>query len=84
MIFTDNAPIATGNIYSTTASGPYSPLVVGNITMERYIDAGATYWRNFSSAVQGATIGMYTDDFMTAGFPGSPWPAFPFNSIYIQ
>jgi hypothetical protein len=82
VIFTDNAPIATGNIYSTTASGPYSPLVVGNITMERYIDAGATYWRNFSSAVQGATIGMYTDDFMTAGFPGSPWPAFPFNSIY--
>lgn len=82
VIFTDNAPIATGTIYTTTALGPFTNKIIGNISMERYIDAGETYWRNFSSAVSGATIGMYLDDFVTSGFPGSPWPAFPFNSIY--
>ena len=81
-IFTDNAPIATGNIFSTTASCAFSPMVVGDISMERYIDAGETFWRYFTSAVEGATVGEYLDDFVTAGFPGSPWPDFPFNSIY--
>lgn len=81
-IYTDNASIATGTIFSTTADGPFNPLILGTVSMERYIDAGATYWRNFSSAVSGATISMYLDDFVTAGFPGSPFPTFPFNSIY--
>jgi len=81
-IFTDNAPIATGNIFTTTASGNFTNMIIGNISMERYIDAGETYWRYFASAVQGATIANYLDDFVTAGFPGSPWPDFPFNSIY--
>lgn len=81
-IYNDNAPIAAGTVYSGTSNCSFTPLVSGNITMERYIDAGATYWRNFSSAVSGATVSQYLDDFLTAGFPGSPWPAFPFNSIY--
>lgn len=82
VIFSDNAPIATGTIFNGTSSCNFTPVIVGNITMERYIDAGETYWRNFSSAVSGAQISQYLDDFLTAGFPGSPWPAFPFNSIY--
>lgn len=81
-IYTDNAPINSGTVYSATASGPWTDVIVGNVSMERYIDAGETYWRNFSSAVENATISMYLDDFVTAGFPGSPWPSFPFNSIY--
>ena len=81
-LYTDNAPINAGTVYSATATGPWNDVITGNISMERYIDAGETYWRNFSSAVEGATISMYLDDFVTAGFPGSPWPTFPFNSIY--
>ncbi|MBI3135930.1 MAG: SprB repeat-containing protein [Bacteroidetes bacterium] len=82
IVLTDNAPITVGTLYSATADGPFTTMVQGSISMERYIDAGETYWRNFSSAVSGATVSMYLDDFLTAGFPGSPWPAFPFNSIY--
>jgi len=81
-IYTDNAPIGTGNIYSTTAAGPFTPMVVGDISMERYIDAGETYWRYFTSAVQDATVGEYLDDFITSGFTGSPFPTFPFTSVY--
>lgn len=82
VIYTDNAPISSGTIFTTTSSCTFVPVIIGDITMERYIDAGETYWRNFSSAVSGATISQYLDDFLTAGFPGSPWPTFSFNSIY--
>ncbi|MBK7128348.1 MAG: SprB repeat-containing protein [Crocinitomicaceae bacterium] len=81
-IYSDAAPISSGTVYSGTATGPWADLISGSISMERYIDAGETYWRNFSSAVENANVGMYLDDFVTAGFPGSPWPSFPFNSIY--
>ena len=50
--------------------------------MERYIDEGETFWRYFASAVENPTIEQYLDDFTTAGFPGSPFPDFPFTSIY--
>ena len=72
----------TGIVFTTTATCGFTPPITGEIAMERYIDAGETYWRYFTSAVQGATVGQYMDDFVTAGFPGSPFPTFPFNSIY--
>jgi len=56
--------------------------IQGEISMERYIDAGDTYYRFFSSAVQGATIADYNDDFTTSGYSGSLFPNFPFTSIY--
>jgi Concanavalin A-like lectin/glucanases superfamily/Ig-like domain CHU_C associated/SprB repeat len=56
--------------------------VTGDITMERYIDAGETFWRYFGSAVQGATIAQFNDDFVTAGYPGSSFPAFGWISAY--
>jgi hypothetical protein len=56
--------------------------ISGKITMERYIDAGATNWRYLSSAVAGATIGGFNDDFITAGYPGSHFPNFGWVSVY--
>jgi hypothetical protein len=56
--------------------------ISGEITMERYIDAGATNWRYLGSAVAGATIGDFNDDFITAGYPGSHFPNFGWVSVY--
>lgn len=82
--FSDGPNPSTGLVFNMTSacdfSGNYP--IQGEITMERYIDAGETYWRFFSSAVQGATIGDYQDDFITAGYPGSPFPNFGWVSIY--
>ncbi|MCH2232859.1 MAG: hypothetical protein MK078_01300 [Crocinitomicaceae bacterium] len=77
VIFSDGTTPATGTVFTYTAAGcSFSPTVIGNVTMERYIDAGETYWRYFSSAVNGATIEQYNDDFLTAGYPGSTYPSF--------
>lgn len=61
--------------------------ISGSITMERYIDAGATDWRFITSAINGATLTDLNDDFITSGFPGSDYPlwptaASPWPSIY--
>lgn len=56
-------------------------LLTGNMTMERYIASGATNWRFLSSAVSGATLNDWNNDFITSGFPGSDFPSFPFTSI---
>ena len=56
--------------------------IAGAIVMQRYIDAGATYWRHLGSAVQGATIEQFNDDFTTAGYPGSLFPNFGWCSVY--
>jgi hypothetical protein len=81
-MFSQVAPIDTGVIYSFYSSCAFAPMIIGDVSAERYIDAGETYWRSFSSPVQDATIAGYLDDFVTAGFPGSPFPSFSFNSIY--
>lgn len=69
--------ILTARIGEITGVG-----VTGEIEMQRYIDAGETYWRFFSSAVQGATIEDYQGDFVTSGYAGSDFPFFPFTSVY--
>ncbi len=83
-IFSDGPNPNTGLVYTGNASCSLNPPypIQGDITMERYIDAGETYWRFFSSAVQGATIGDYNDDFATAGYPGSLYPNFGWVSVY--
>jgi hypothetical protein len=69
--------LGTGRIAEITGTG-----VTGDITMERYIDAGETYWRYFGSAVVGATLVQLNDDFTTAGYPGSLYPGFGWVSAY--
>jgi hypothetical protein len=77
-IFSDGPNPNTGLVFATTSNCSFSgPMPIqGDVSMERYIDAGQTYWRFFSSAVQNATISDYQDDFITAGYPGSPFPNF--------
>lgn len=81
-VFSDGTNPATGIVFTTTPACGFTPPITGAITMERYIDAGQTYWRFFSSAVQGATIGDYEGDFVTAGYAGSAFPNFGWVSIY--
>ena len=69
--------IGTASIGEITGAG-----ISGEITMERYIDAGETNWRYIGSAVSGATIADFNDDFTTAGYPGSLFPNFGWVSIY--
>lgn len=81
-VFSDGGNPSTGTVFTTVPSCSFTAPITGDIAMERYIDSGETYWRFFSSAVQGATIGDYQDDFVTAGYPGSPFPNFGWVSIY--
>lgn len=73
---TDVQLASTGT--STARLGPVAPTAsyTGQLRMERYIPAGVTDWRLLCSPVQGRTIADWTDDFFTAGFPGSAYPNF--------
>jgi len=51
--------------------------ISGNITAQRYVDAGATNWRFMTSPVGGQTLQDWNDDLITTGFPGSDWPTWP-------
>lgn len=51
--------------------------VVGNVTVERYIQGGVNSWRNLGTSVSGATIQDWNEHFTTTGFPGSDFPNWP-------
>ena len=73
----------TANIASITGGS-----ISGNITMQRYIDAGATNWRFITTPTAGATLAQLNDDFITSGFTGSDFPFWPtalnpWSSIYF-
>lgn len=70
------------NMVSTAHIAPILGDFSGNITMERYLDSGATSWRFLASPVSGVTINDWQDDFATSGFPGSSSPGFSFISVY--
>ncbi len=88
-IFSDGPTPATGtNVFSTVANCSFFNPITGNITMQRYINAGATNWRFLTSAVAGSTIAGWNDNFITSGFIGSDFPnwptaANPWPSIYF-
>ena len=81
---TNDSLVLISDATGTARIGEISPgsLIVGEIEMQRYIDAGETYWRFFSSAVENATVGDYQGDFITSGYVGSDFPNFPFTSVY--
>ena len=88
ILFSDGPTPSTGtNVFNTVANCSFFNPISGNITMQRYIDAGSTNWRFITSAVAGATLADLNDDFETSGFPGSDFPnwpsaANPWPSIY--
>jgi hypothetical protein len=62
----------TGRLGPVGAGASYT----GDMTVQRYIPAGATNWRFLGSPVAGQTVNDWKDDFYTAGFPGSHSPGF--------
>ncbi len=88
-IFSDGTTPTVGtNVFNTTSNCSFFNPISGDITMERYIDAGATDWRFLTSAVSGTTLADFNDDFITSGFTGSDFPlwptaANPWASIYF-
>lgn len=62
----------TGRLGPVASGASYT----GDMTVQRYIPAGATNWRFLGSPVAGQTINDWKDDFYTAGFPGSHSPGF--------
>lgn len=81
-IFSDGPNPTVGNVFSTTSTCGFTDPISGEISAERYIDAGETFWRYLGSAVQGATIEQFNDDFATSGYPGSWYPNFGWTSVY--
>lgn len=51
------------------------------LRVERYIPAGVTDWRLLASPITAEIVQDYTDDFYTAGFPGSAYPNFYVNAM---
>ena len=80
-----DATAADVRLRSTAAGtgrlGPVEPgsSYLGNMTVERYIPAGATNWRFLAAPVSAATVQDWQDDFFTAGYPGSHYPNFYSN-----
>lgn len=63
---------------SNTASvGPVTGSILGDVTVERYIQSGPTGWRNMGASVSGATLAEWDAHFTTTGFPGSDYPNWP-------
>jgi hypothetical protein len=56
--------------------------VVGQITLNRFIPAGPSYWVYMGSPIMNQTIANWNDEIVTTGFPGSDIPAFSFTSFY--
>lgn len=81
-IFSDGPNPTTGTVFTTTSACGFTDPISGDISAERYIDAGETFWRYLGSPVVGANIGQFNDDFATSGYPGSWFPNFGWNSVY--
>ncbi len=56
--------------------------VVGNVTVQRTIEAGPTGWHLLASPISGSSLSDWADDFTMSGFPGSAYPSFSFVSVY--
>ncbi|MCB0767304.1 MAG: PKD domain-containing protein [Flavobacteriales bacterium] len=69
-LVSDNS--GTGRLGPVSATADFT----GDMTVQRYIPAGATNWRFLGSPVAGQTVNDWKDDFYTAGFPGSHSPTF--------
>lgn len=81
-IFNDGTNPSTGTVFTTIPSCSFTDPISGEVNVERYVDAGPTYWRQIASSVQGATLDQMDDDFATSGYPGSWWPSFWWTSVY--
>ncbi|MEN9346994.1 MAG: hypothetical protein RLZZ77_505 [Bacteroidota bacterium] len=72
---------------SASGDGSIGPIatganVNGNITLQRYIPTGPSYWVYVGSPILNQTLANWNDDIITTGFPGSDYPTYSFNSVY--
>lgn len=66
----------TARLGPVAATASYS----SKLRVERYVPAGVTDWRLLSSPITAEIVQDWTDDFYTAGFPGSTYPNFYVNA----
>ncbi|MFB0924353.1 MAG: hypothetical protein QMB65_03570, partial [Vicingaceae bacterium] len=77
-LFSNGPTPTTGtNVFSTVSNCSVLNPITGNITMQRYINAGGTSWRFLTSATSGMTLAEFSGDFETSGFTDSDYPNFP-------
>ena len=76
-LFTDGPSPSSGIVFTNTSNCSFFNPINGNITMQRYIDAGSTNWRFITSAVADAAFAQFNDDFETSGYTGSLYPDWP-------
>jgi PKD repeat protein len=76
-VLTDGPNPTTGTVYSATSSCSFTNPIYGTVTVQRYIDAGATNWRFLTTPVQGTVLEDWDDDFVTSGIPGTDFPNWP-------
>ncbi|HCQ29605.1 MAG TPA: hypothetical protein DIU39_04915, partial [Flavobacteriales bacterium] len=76
-VYSDGPNPTTGTVYSATSACSFINPISGTITVQRYIDAGATNWRFLTTPVQGTVLEDWDDDFVTSGFPGTDFPNWP-------
>jgi len=83
ILFSDGTNPTTGNVYTTVANcGAIDPFV-GDITMERYLSISNDEWRELTTPFPGLTLNDWQNDgVIMAGFSGSNYPSFNWNSVY--
>ncbi|WP_258541593.1 T9SS type A sorting domain-containing protein [Parvicella tangerina] len=82
-IFSDGPGPSTGEVFTATASCPFSNTYVGDLTVNRYLSIPNNEWRELSSGLNGQTLGDYQDDgIIMTNFPGSNYPTFGWTSVY--
>ena len=66
----------------TARLGPVAAIASysSKLRVERYVPAGVTDWRLLASPITAEVVQDWTDDFYTAGFPGSYYPNFFVNA----
>ncbi len=90
LTLTDGPFTTTGFTFTllstATATARIAPItggsIVGDVTMQRFVPAGATNWSTIGMPVGGATLVQWNDDFATSGYTGSTYGAGIFNSVY--
>lgn len=55
--------------------------ITGEITVQRFVQAGQNGWVQMASPVYGQTFANWNETLLTTGFPGSDYPNFNFNNI---
>jgi hypothetical protein len=83
LLFLDGINPATGNIYSFIPTCIAFDPFIGDVAIERNLNIINNGWREVSSPMLGLNLNdLQNDGLIMAGFIGSNFPNFPWNSVY--